>query len=271
MENRTDGEGARAFLNQVITFGGYFRRNILHPFLGVLLVVYAIIIIAREFNILSSLNLEQMDRGITTAGVIFCAERLIALERMTRRRRTYTYEDEAAGFEALRDLVKDKSIRSIDAIQLSGQIAFPALTGMMRDHPSAKVRLLLLHNSTCKHFDTDRNEYTEADSKINYHTHRVLMTKQGLMDVQNNWTYKRRAQLEIRYYNSAPSLCAILINDDFVCVTWYRSYMNEARILRIQSHDSPAILPGEVDSASLARFVREQFEALWETSSPSHR
>ena len=162
------------------------------------------------------------------------------------------HRHEVEALSILLNLVDNIYITKVDMIQMSGQNVVPLITSFAQKFPSAKFRLLLLDSEvSSSHFDKQKHDR---------HLRRVLATKEQLS------IFEWKNRVEIKLYKSLPGICAVIIDDQISCISWYRSYIEEGRII-VHGHDSAAIIDNRSESKFLRSFVRSHFNRLWKNES----
>jgi hypothetical protein len=190
--------------------------------------------------------------------IVLILEAQFAILKQLERKKSFAYDSEASAYTALIKRIEDNNVEKIDLIQLSGQIAQPFLMSVLNSKYNVKVRMLLLHDDISIKFDQDNSENFPEHYE---HTARVSNTLEQLKLVAN-----ANKKPMPRYYRSYPSVCSVLIDDKTICMAWYRTFFDGKSVLRVRSHDGPAIITDREESEPLVKFTQMHFKKLWDYS-----
>ncbi|HWS71448.1 MAG TPA: adenylate/guanylate cyclase domain-containing protein [Thermoanaerobaculia bacterium] len=157
-------------------------------------------------------------------------------------------------YDDLCETVKDNSvpIESFDLLEFSGFTTHRLLSSVARNHPHARIRLLLLAPARAVEFDADG---------VVHHDGRITGTLEHLRVLRN----ETGARFAVRYYSVPPSMSLAQIDDRIVCLSWYLSYHDgpDPRVLRLRGHTCAAITATATYAETLLPFARTHFQRLW--------
>lgn len=159
----------------------------------------------------------------------------------------YQAETETAAYVEMCEIINKRGAKRIDMIQLSGQTATHLLERAISKNKAANIRLLLLHPSIAGRYN--------RDSLHEYHLGRIRATLDQIKNIKGG-------RIEIRFYQTEPSVCSVMVDDRIVCLGWYKRYLKDG-ILMIHSHDIPMVIENYADKTFLKDFSKSHFRELW--------
>src|SRR3712207_633696 len=96
--------------------------------------------------------------------------------------------------------------------------------------PKAKVRMLL--------FDPKEAEDGQFGSDWpRWHAERIRGTHNRIEQIKEDHP---DFVVNVDHYKAMPSVSAVIINNNIVCLSWYRSYF-DGNVMRLRGHNSAAI------------------------------
>lgn len=165
--------------------------------------------------------------------------------------RVYGNRDEA--YDRFLDSIKGLPVQRVDCLQFSGFNLVPLLKKLVSKWPAAQVRVLIMDPNMASAYD---------GGKPDYQRDRIRTFIREVEDSR-----ERGLTVDLRYYQTPPSLAAIIVDDSLINVSWYRCRSSESsHTLMLEGHTSGAISAGGEDAAPLVSFARTHFEAVWKTA-----
>lgn len=145
-------------------------------------------------------------------------------------------------------LIENIDVSRIDIIQISGQNIVDIVARICGEKNRCKFRILLLDPEL-------------ANSRFvnqQYHMHIARLTA-----TINQIEIKSLAvRVEIRFYRSEPSVCAIIADDRAAVLSWYRANFEEDGQV-VHGHNSAAVIDNGSESGTLRKFAQSHFAKVW--------
>ena len=135
-------------------------------------------------------------------------------------------------------MIENIEIKKIDIIQISGQNIVDIFAKICAEKRRCKFRILLL--------DPELANSRFINQKYHLHIARVVAT---INQIDSKLLADR---VEIRFYRSEPSICAIIADDRVAVISWYRAYFEGADQV-VHGHDSAAIVDNGSESGKIGR------------------
>ena len=190
---------------------------------------------------------------------LFITERIVVLEGQVHsvlgRTSIRLYGSRVIAYEEMFAQLGKHGARKLDLLQFSGHNAMPMISRLAMTSPTAAVRLLLAAPEIADRFDTDGAVV---------HSTRIQATLGDVRVLREDGF-----PIEARFYDSAPSLAAVIMDDTFAALSWYVCLNDGAEpIPRLRGHNSAAVTAADRDGLALLHFARKQFESIWERARP---
>jgi transcriptional regulator with XRE-family HTH domain len=160
-------------------------------------------------------------------------------------------------YHHMADLVRTRGAENVDLLQFSGDSVRPLLEAVAETSRAAKIRLLLYAPVLARQYD--------ADQAID-HRGRIVTTigEVRLLETEN----KLEHPVEIYHYRTPASVSTAIIDDEIICLSWYRAFREpNSKAVRLRGHDSAALVVLDARESILQQFARTHFDRLLATAS----
>jgi transcriptional regulator with XRE-family HTH domain len=186
-------------------------------------------------------------------------ERLAGIAQFPARglaQQVITFAKVEFAYHHLADLVRARGAEKVDLLQFSGDSVRPLIEAVVERSRAARIRLLLYSPVMARHYD--------SDNKID-HRGRIATTigEVRLLETENNLD----RPVEIYYYRTPASVSCAIIDDEIICLSWYRAYRERnSKAVRLRGHDSAAIVVLGAHDTILQQFARTHFDRILATA-----
>jgi hypothetical protein len=194
----------------------------------------------------------ELQVAIAITVFAFLTDRILALHQVMARTTISIHPAREAAYDNLFELVKTFGASKIDLLQFSGASALKFLQSVAALGRNVEVRMFVVDNGQADKFDLDYGD--------RWHGQRINGTLEALwLASQDHPNFKFNAYR----YSSNAEVSAIVIDDFYGSLGWYRSYVEEkngAQILRIRGHNTVTI--NVINERSLLAFARSQIDHI---------
>lgn len=161
------------------------------------------------------------------------------------------YKQEVDAIAIFPRLIENIDVKRIDIIQISGQNIADIVARICGEKNRCKFRILLLDPEV-------------ANSRFvnqQYHLHVARLTA----TINQIETKSLADRVEIRFYRSEPSVCAVIADDRAAVLSWYRAHFEENGQV-VHGHNSAAVIDNGSESGTLRKFAQSHFAKVWNDS-----
>ena len=164
-------------------------------------------------------------------------------------RHTAIFKDHQYASVRLCEIIREEKPRHASLLQYSGQSAELVLNALI--DVGCEIRLLIHHREGAESGQVDRI--------------------QGAVAHRYNYAPTKREQIVIRCYRAHPSLCGILLDENWISVSWY---LHTSLPFNILGHTNAVILASKSSELApeLINMLKREFGNLWdrEDTAPVH-
>jgi transcriptional regulator with XRE-family HTH domain len=167
-----------------------------------------------------------------------------------------TFAKAEFAYHHIADLVRGRGAEKVDLLQFSGDTVRPLLEAVAERSRAAKIRLLLYAPVMARQYDSDH--------KID-HRGRITTTigEVRLLETENNL----EQPVELYHYRTPASVSSVIIDDEIICLSWYRAYReHNSKAVRLRGHDSAALVILSARDTILQQFARTHFDRILSTA-----
>jgi transcriptional regulator with XRE-family HTH domain len=167
-----------------------------------------------------------------------------------------TFAKAEFAYHHIADLVRGRGAEKVDLLQFSGDTVRPLLEAVVERSRAAKIRLLLYAPVMARQYDSDH--------KID-HRGRITTTigEVRLLETENNL----EQPVELYHYRTPASVSSVIIDDEIICLSWYRAYReHNSKAVRLRGHDSAALVILSARDTILQQFARTHFDRILATA-----
>jgi transcriptional regulator with XRE-family HTH domain len=167
-----------------------------------------------------------------------------------------TFAKAEFAYHHIADLVRGRGAEKVDLLQFSGDTVRPLLEAVVERSRAAKIRLLLYAPVMARQYDSDH--------KID-HRGRITTTigEVRLLETENNL----EQPVELYHYRTPASVSSVIIDDEIICLSWYRAYReHNSKAVRLRGHDSAALVILSARDTILQQFARTHFDRILSTA-----
>jgi hypothetical protein len=167
-----------------------------------------------------------------------------------------TFAKAEFAYHHIADLVRGRGAEKVDLLQFSGDTVRPLLEAVAERSRAAKIRLLLYAPVMARQYDSDH--------KID-HRGRIATTigEVRLLQTENNL----EQPVELYHYRTPASVSSVIIDDEIICLSWYRAYREpNSKAVRLRGHDSAALVILGARDTILQQFARTHFDRILATA-----
>jgi transcriptional regulator with XRE-family HTH domain len=167
-----------------------------------------------------------------------------------------TFAKAEFAYHHIADLVRGRGAEKVDLLQFSGDTVRPLLEAVAERSRAAKIRLLLYAPVMARQYDSDH--------KID-HRGRITTTigEVRLLETENNL----EQPVELYHYRTPASVSSVIIDDEIICLSWYRAYTeHNSKAVRLRGHDSAALVILSARDTILQQFARTHFDRILSTA-----
>ena len=197
---------------------------------------------------------EEAEEGVAEISVPRLAQRVIPARGVAQQ--VITFAKAEFAYHHIADLVRGRGAEKVDLLQFSGDTVRPLLEAVAERSQAAKIRLLLYEPVMARQYDSDH--------KID-HRGRITTTigEVRLLEAENNL----EQPVEIYHYRTPASVSSAIIDDEIICLSWYRAYREpNSKAVRLRGHDLAALVILGARDTILQQFARTHFDRVLATA-----
>ena len=201
-----------------------------------------------------STPLRALDQPVSEERVAGIAQDVIPARGVAQQ--VITFAKMEFAYRHIADIVRARGAEKVDLLQFSGDSVRPLLEAVAESSRAAKIRLLLHAPDMARQYD--------ADHKID-HRGRIVTTigEIRLLETENNF----EQPVEIYHYRTPASVSSAIIDDEIICLSWYRAYREpNSKAVRLRGHDSAALVVLGARDTTLQQFARTHFDRILATA-----
>ncbi|MFZ1090516.1 MAG: helix-turn-helix transcriptional regulator [Xanthobacteraceae bacterium] len=197
---------------------------------------------------------QESEERIAEISVPRLAQRVIQARGVAQP--VITFAKAEFAYHHIADLVRGRGAEKVDLLQFSGDTVRPLLEAVAERSRAVKIRLLLYAPVMARQYDSDH--------KIE-HRGRITTTigEVRLLETENNL----EQPVEIYHYRTPASVSSVIIDDEIICLSWYRAYREpNSKTVRLRGHDSAALVILGARDTILQQFARTHFDRILATA-----